>query len=193
MKKALKAHIWEKDPDDYYVEPHWCNTRLFEAVLFRAHIILDPAAGSCRIPRAAAAAGYDARASDKVVRVPGVEQCNFLYEDPDCVAGTTFAIVSNPPFSVADHFVQRSLALAAEVAMLLPLSWMAGTARSKWLERTPLTDVLVLAPRPSMPPGKLIEAGVEPGGGKVNFAWFIWDARRAPGEKPVLGWLRRHG
>lgn len=188
-KRALKAHIWPKDPNEWYVEPTWCNDVLFTQVPFRARTILDPAAGMCRVPEAASRAGYQAAATDKVVRRPGVQECNFLYEDPDLPSG--YAVVSNPPFSIADTFVQRSLALAEEVAMLLPLTWLAGAQRARWLRKTPLRQVLVLTPRPSMPPGVAIEAGEKPGGGKVDFAWMVWDTDYL--GTPQFGWLSRDG
>lgn len=188
-RRELKAHIWPKDPNEWYVEPEWCSDVLFASMKFHAETILDPAAGMCRIPEAAKRAGYCAEATDKIIRRAGVQQCNFLYEDPEVL--NSFAIVSNPPFSIADAFVQRALSLADEVAMLLPLTWLAGAKRARWLRDTPLKHILVLTPRPSMPPGVAIEAGEKPGGGTVDFAWIVWDGDYV--DAPQFGWLNRDG
>lgn len=188
-KKAKKAHVWPKHPDDWYVEPRWCSTRLFERVRFPG-LIWDPAAGSGRIPEAARAAGYDALATDKVSRAPGVERFNFLYEHWD-FHGHAVSIVSNPPYSIADAWARRSLDIADKVALLLPLTWAASDERGRWLETTPLAEVLVLTPRPSMPPGTHLPAnGKDPSGGTVDFAWFIW-AVGTPAGATKFGWLRR--
>ena len=99
-------------------------------------------------------------------------------------------IVSNPPFGIAERFVARALQLAErKVAMLLPANWVQGDKRSRWLETTPLAKIWFLTPRPSMPPGPVIEAGVSPGNGTTDYAWFVW--QRDYGGTPQIGWLRR--
>jgi hypothetical protein len=50
-----------------------------------------------------------------------------------------------------------------------------GHERTQWLKTTPLKKVLVLAPRPSMPPGELILAGQKPGGGRIDYIWGVWE------------------
>jgi hypothetical protein len=74
-------------------------------------------------------------------------------------------------------------------ALLLPVIWIQGDKRSRWLETTPLYKVLFLTPRPSMPPGAVIEAGEEPSNGTKDFAWFIW-LQGYKGSSQI-GWLRR--
>lgn len=98
-------------------------------------------------------------------------------------------IVSNPPYKHAQAFAGAALQKASKVALLLPLDWLSGDKRSRWLETTPLETVWVLTPRPSMPPGAVIVAGVEPGGGEEDFAWFVWQAGYA--GSPRIKWLHR--
>jgi hypothetical protein len=182
--RAKAAHIWDRDPFDWYVEPEWCSRRLFQAEAFGGSI-LDPACGMGRIVTSACEAGYEAFGSDIVARWAKATEQDFLKPwfgswRPNC-------IVSNPPFGIADKFVKLSLERAKDkVAMLLPATWMCGSAR--WLETTGLFRVLVLGPRPSMPPGTVIEAGETPGNGTKD-AWYIWlNGYRGA---PELGWLRR--
>jgi hypothetical protein len=40
-----------------------------------------------------------------------------------------------------------------------------------------------------MPPGAVIEAGMKPGGGTTDFAWFLW--LKGFDGRPEIGWLRR--
>jgi len=186
------SHLWKRDPLDYYIEPRWCSERLFATETFTG-AVWDSACGSGRIVEAAQSAGILAMASDIENRHPErgrvwVNRRDFLDFDPAWDLPDN--IVSNPPFGIAERFVAHALKLArGKVAMLLPTKWIQGDKRSRWLATTPLRRVLFLAPRPSMPPGAVIEAGESPGGGKEDYAWFIWEiGYRGPWEG---GWLRR--
>lgn len=188
-KRSIDAHLWARHPDDWYVEEQWVDRRLFEHERFDGSIC-DPACGLGRIVEAAHRAGFrDAFGQDIVMRS---EHCrrvsDFLIDEfsgrpPD-------NIVSNPPFKAAQKFTARALDIAArKVAMLLPLRWIAGGARSRWLEESRPARVLILTPRPSMPPGPVIAAGLRAGGGKTDFAWYVWE--KGYGGAPQFGWLRR--
>jgi hypothetical protein len=185
--RALNAHLWARHPDDWYVEPEWCSERLFEVEKFE-DFILDPACGLGRIVASATAAGYGAFGHDKVDRSGfclGV--LDFLDWQPDRYIST---IVSNPPFGISREFAGKALEVTtSKVALLLPTLWLHGDERSRWLATTPLAKVLILTPRPSMPPGPVIEAGIAPGGGKADFAWFIWEHGFT--GSPTVDWLRK--
>ena len=183
--RAKNAHIWERDPHDFYIEEKWCSERLFEAERFYGEV-WDPACGSGRIVMSARAAGLTAFGTDIVDRgFPGTGLCDFLTQ-----TGSVASVVTNPPFKHARRFVEHALTvMTRRSAFLLPTSWLNGSRRSRWLETTPLAKVWVLTPRPSMPPGRLIEAGMEPGQGRVDFSWFVFDVNAA--GPPTVGWLRR--
>lgn len=188
LPRDLNAHLWARHPQDWYIEPEWCSERLFAVEKFDGDI-LDPACGSGRIVAAAHRAGLGAIGTDVERRSPACAYlCDFTvppgeYRFPN--------IVSNPPFKHAEVFVTNALACATgKVAMLLPTKWVQGDKRSRWLATTPLRKVLFITPRPSMPPGPVIEAGIAPGGGKEDFAWFIW--LRGYDGTPECGWLRRN-
>lgn len=183
-----KSHIWERDPDGWYIEPSWTSERLFQAEPMWG-LTLDPACGLGTICAAADRAGLLACGSDLRARsLWAVPSADFLTSNPTPVGN----IVCNPPFKHARAFVERALERAErKVCMLLPLAWMSGVSRSKWLETTPLRRVWVLAPRPSMPPGAVIQAGEDPGGGTKDFAWFVW--RQGYRGACELRWLRRDG
>jgi len=185
-KRALNAHLWKRHPDDWYTEPDWVDERLFEQEKFVGPIF-DPACGLGRIVKAAHSAGYLAFGADKVSRSSYCHvETDFLTADGQAPG----SIVSNPPFKLAREFAKKALELASyKVALLLPTLWLHGDERSRWLAGTPLAKVLIITPRPSMPPGPVIEAGIAPGGGKADFAWFIW--RRGYVGSASIDWLRR--
>jgi hypothetical protein len=181
------AQIWARHPRDFYVEPEWCSQRLFEEEEFpRGCVISDPACGLGRILQSAHNAGHLVYGADIVSRS---EWCD-AEEDFLLSTEAPWSIVSNPPFGIADAFTKHALKLVRhEVALLLPTKWMNSAKRGAWLETTPLRRVWLLGPRPSMPPGPVIEAGIAPGNGTVDFAWFVWE--RGYEGRPELRWLRR--
>lgn len=184
--RRRNSKLWKRHPEDWYVEEVWNGTRLFEVEQFDG-TITDPACGMGRIVKAARKAGYKAQGID-IKRRNGFP----------CEIGDFFArtqpiqnLVCNPPFSRAWAFAVYALVLTErKVAMLLPAGWVQGNRRSRWLEHhTPLKIVWWLCPRPSMPPGPVIEAGVTPGNGTTDYAWFVWD--HSYRGRPQHGWLRR--
>ncbi len=201
------AGLWARHPEDYYTEPSWCSERLFHEERFFGTVV-DPFCGSGRILRAAKAAQRTPQGQG-IITVLGYDKVN---RSPECAGEEDFLtsdyetdnIVSNPPFRLCSKanakngltedfaYVKKALATAErKVALLLPLPWLTGADKGEWLETTPLSKVLIITPRPSMPPGPVIEAGLAPGGGTEDFAWMIWDhAHKGP---PTLGWLNRDG
>lgn len=183
------AQIWARHPQDWYVEPEWVSRRLFAVEDFSRDVpIFDPSCGFGRILQAADGAGYLVYGTDIVSRSTWCDaEENFLLSTEPAMS-----IVSNPPFGIADAYTKHALRVAQEkVALLLPTKWMNSAKRGAWLETTPLRRVWLLGPRPSMPPGPVIEAGIAPGNGTVDFAWFVWE--RGYEGRPELRWLRRDG
>lgn len=170
------AHLWERDEHDWYVEPSECSKALFDLEAFEGPV-WDPACGIGRIVEQAQAAGLKAVGSDIVRRSPFcLRTSDFLdrsYE-PDFRD-----IVTNPPFRSAEAFVREALAITpngGKVAVLLPLVWISGfSTKRDWLPKSPLKTVFPISPRPSMPPGRVIEAGIRPGNGTKDFAWLVWE------------------
>lgn len=182
--RQRKSHIWDRDPLDWYVEPRWVSQRLFDREGFEGPIV-DPCAGSGNIYKSAIRAGHKATAFDIKSRFPECKERDFF---TDRVSYSN--IVTNPPFHGSQEFVDLAIKRTLrKCALILPTVWLNGDARSRWLEKTPLARVLLITPRPSMPPGHVIEAGEKPGNGTKDYAWFIWDKQsRLP---PRIGWLRR--
>jgi hypothetical protein len=144
--KARRSHIFPKAADGHYVEPAWCSERLFAIESFGAPgaLVLDPAAGWGNIPRAAAAAGYTAVASDIVDRLDrrGLEGvrfhiCNFLKESP---VRSAWSIACNPHFDHIREFCERGLEIATyKVAMIMPLAGSQPRAGSAICRSRPST------------------------------------------------------
>lgn len=169
------AHIWERDPLDWYVEPHECSAALFQLEEF-VGTVWDPACGSGRIVEQAQKASLPAFGTDIVRRSDFCQsQMDFL----DRPSTPEFAnIVTNPPFSHAEDFVREAIRITpvgGKIAVILPLVWVSGfSSKRDWLPHSPLKTLYPISPRPSMPPGKVIEAGIKAGNGTKDFAWLVW-------------------
>jgi hypothetical protein len=90
-----------------------------------------------------------------------------------------FAVaITNPPFRLAQEFIDAALACADHVVMLLRLNYLASKGRWPFMSRhTP--DVYVLPNRPSFTGGKT---------DSIEYAWFVWrPGPRSEGRLRVLG------
>lgn len=173
--REKQSHLWERDPHDWYVEPYECSSALFMVEDFDG-AIWDPACGLGRIVEQAREAGHAAVGSDIVDRsaICG-STSDFLNRNYTPIFRN---IVTNPPFSLAEEFVHESLRIlppGGKLAAILPLVWLSGfSSKRDWMPASPLKTVYVISPRPSMPPGRVIEAGVKPGNGTKDYAWLVW-------------------
>lgn len=76
-------------------------------------------------------------------------------------------IITNPPFSLALEFLQKSLQEAKTVIYLLRLNFLGSQIRHDFWTLNPPTHLFVLSKRPSF---------TEDGGtDSVEYAWFCWD------------------
>ncbi len=188
ITKIKKSHIWDRDPHDWYVEPHECSLALFDLETFEGPV-WDPACGIGRIVESARNAGIEAHGTDLVNRNEYCEQAlNFL---TNTTTKPFNNIVSNPPFGLAEKFVRRSLEITpngGKVAMILPMVWLSGFSQKRdWLPSSPLKKYYSISPRPSMPPGAVIKAGVKVGNGTKDFAWFVWKKKYC--GKATIGFM----
>jgi hypothetical protein len=185
LNVAINRHstsVWARADRDWYVEPSWCWTALAGAVpaVFGGSI-LDPACGGgtgldwCR------RRGLAATGSDIVDRGCDAFLMDFLKHDYPLTAD---AIVSNPPYSHVGQFALHALERAREhVALLVQLPFLCSQRRYKIFTGTPVSDVVILSRRPSMPPG---DCPQRPRSGKEDYAWVVW--RHGYEGAPVIHW-----
>lgn len=182
--KPLKAHIWDREVDEHYVEPAWCSKRLFEDEGFSG-AVYDPCCGFGTIVKEALKHGLSAYGSDLVQRGWDSTRTPHDFLAPSVESHQN--IVCNPPFNIAQAFAEAALARASrKVALIFPTARLNA---AHWLREAPPARVWLMTPRPSMPPGYTIAAGEKPGGGKMDFCWIVWE--RDWHGPTQLCWLRR--
>lgn len=75
-------------------------------------------------------------------------------------------IITNPPFSLAEKFLEKSLSEAKTVIYLERINWLGSQCRHLWWQNKIPTHLLVLSKRP-----KFIKNGSD----ACEYAWFCWD------------------
>lgn len=90
---------------------------------------------------------------------------NFLNWQPkkyyDC-------IITNPPYSLAKEFIEKSLIIANEVIMLLRLAFLESKKRYEFWQKYPVNELYILSQRPSFT-GNGTDA--------TAYAWFVWNKK----------------
>src|SRR5262245_22372685 len=148
-------------------------------------VIWEPACGTGNIVRVLRKLGYEVVATDLNNR-----GCPDSYDRIDFLLPAKFecdAIVTNPPFQLAQKFVERALERAPLVMMLLRVAFMESTRRTHILEDAGLARIHVFAKRLPM----MHRAGWE--GRKANsgmcFAWFVWQrGHKGPAAIDRIHW-----
>lgn len=200
-KKAKAAHVWERDPHDWYVEPERVTDALVQIEAFVGST-LDPCCGGGNIIRALRRAGVNAWGSDVVLRrgMEGHDRFQGIHDflaDPDAIPGRWANIVMNPPFfkaAGAEAFIRRALEVAtAKVAAFVDVRFLAGGERAGGLyAEHPPSRIYMITPRVSCPPGQYLEGGGKAANGSSDWCWLLWD-KTAPRTGTSVHWLEVGG
>lgn len=174
--------------DDFFATPLWAVRRLLEACPLPAGAWLEPGAGSGNIIRAVNARRSDVRwtaiekrpEEERHLRgLPNVERV-VIADYLSIRTSRRFDVaITNPPFVLAQEFIEKSLTLAVHVVMLLRLNFLASGKRAEFMRAHP-PDVYVLPNRPSFTPNGRTDS--------IEYAWMHWrsDTLRPAGELVVL-------
>lgn len=206
VKKPIKQVIvsqFEKQPEDWFIEDRWVSERLFDVEDFKGHptkhpyYLFDPFCGTGRILDAAKKRLYTAYGADIVDRKERDPEHGFTQTDTTIFYGKhwLYPVVSNPPYDKVDQIFDTMIkeGVHAKTAFFLPMAYLAGKA--KRLCKLPLVRVWVCKPRPNCLPGELITSGVKPGGGKKDYAWFVFAGAgknfQTAGVGPRVLWLEK--
>lgn len=193
MNRPLKAHIFDRANDEWYVEPAWCSDALFLVEEFIGGI-WDPACGLCNVVNAAISCGLSATGTDIVDRSTKYRQylrCDFF----NCEKLPFQNIVTNPPFGraiLAEQFIRHAISLKPDkLAVFLDSRFLFSKTRASGLFATfSPSRIWLITPRPSCPPGAYLKAGNKPGGGRADYCWIVWLPQQRIVAPTEIDWLR---
>jgi hypothetical protein len=170
LDKSAQAgqHSFKERGDDCYETPA-CAVEALLRVESLPHLVWEPACGPGSIVKVLEARGYKVLATDVVDYGWGHWVKNFL----DCVGPSDRAIVTNPPYRLAEAFVFHALTMSPLVIMLLRLAFLESVRRTEILEKSGLVRVHVFRKRLPM----MHRAGwTGPrASSAMPFAWFVWE------------------
>jgi len=155
----------ERKPMDVYETPEWAVKALFNVLPINPHwTYMEPCRASGRFYKHMPLGSAWAEIRE------GVDYLTTEYPNHvDC-------IISNPPYSLAQQFVTKSLEDADVVIMLLRLGFLESQTRNEWWQDNKPSSLMVLSQRPSF-----TDDGKTDGSG---YAYFIWDKKNRLGLEP---------
>jgi hypothetical protein len=142
---------WERKPADLYPTPVDGTESLIPALKAMKRPdgqpikrIWEPACGDGRLARVLEWHGFEVISTD-LREYPGYGYggLDFLREHPKAKwgwhIGDIDAIVTNPPFSLAEEFIRRALSITPNVAMLLKQTYwnVGGRSAGLWIDHMP--------------------------------------------------------
>jgi hypothetical protein len=171
---AERSSGYERKARDDYETPRWVTDALL-SVERLPEPIWECAPGSGRMLNALNDTGAH------TVALPSDE--DFLQRRKMASVGS---IITNPPYALADEFVEHALTFSVPVAMLLPVAWDTAKRRAKFFrdnERFRAKYILTRRIR-----WENLEQKAS--GPSMNHAWYVWSDGYC-GLSPKIAWLPR--
>lgn len=172
-----------------YQTPAWAIDAILDVEL-TTDTVLDPCAGLGLISDTCLRRGLSVEAFDVEDwhgKFPGQPRPRVPIQNVDFLGWTgdlTFdTVIMNPPFSLAEEFVDHALALnARKVICFQRQAWRESVSRRQWWEKTPPVRVWVCGARATCWRFDLLEARGHKGGSAVSMAWYVWERGHKPAE-----------
>lgn len=171
--KSMKTHK-RKDADRYPTPPAATQSVLERLHLKPGALIGEPACGEGDLADTIMAMGFEVFASDLHHTGYGLGGIDFVGPDFFVVSPRLDAIVTNPPFNLADKFIRQAVKQAPKVALLLKSNfWHADKRVKLWDDCTPTAQIPVAWRLAFLE----AERGKSP---LMDCTWFIWDRDEPP-------------
>jgi hypothetical protein len=156
----------ERAANDLYMTPDSAFLPLIPYLRKLPAPFWDPAQGDGRLVRHLIREVGEAHGSDLVPLSDSDVLQDFLSFNPNRVGPVRDTIVTNPPYLLAQRFVEKALSISDNVVMLLRLNFLGSDKRHDFWVRNPPNALMVLSKRPSFTGGGKTDA--------TDYAWFYW-------------------
>lgn len=169
----------QRSPADNYATPLWCVHRALEAIELPSGLWVDPCAGTGNIIQATQMLRSDVQWKAYEVRPECLEPLVNIDSHPTIVDFTSVnlkprpcnVVLMNPPYRMAQEFIEKSLRMADHVVALLRLNYLGSQARNTFM-RNDCPDVYVLPNRPSFESNGRTDS--------IEYAWMHWQKHQKP-------------
>lgn len=174
------ASAADRSATDFYPTPPEATAVLAEWMGLRGQTVWEPACGAGHMCRALEEAGARVIATELHGQQYGEAGIDYLTAPlPEGVD----AIVTNPPFKLAEEFIRRSVQHGKPFAMLLKGQYWHSAKRRALFELHRPAAVLPLTWRPDF------HFGSKGGSPTMEVLWTVWNA--APADLTVYSPLKR--
>ena len=186
--KILGGKIKNKTPqeraiyDTYYTPPQVVKL-LLQKEKFPG-VIWECACGKGHISNVLSNYGYqvystDIRTDKSIKGIGGIDFLKNKVSHP--------SIITNPPFSLAQEFIEHALSLkkVQKAAFLLRIAFLESIKRQRLFLNNPLKTVYIISNR--LPHWNSHKQEWNRTGGQFGHAWFVFDKKYK--GKPTLDWL----
>lgn len=163
--QAIAGFGKTREPSDHYPTPDIAVLELLSRESFDG-VVWEPCCGGGNIAKHFPGSMASDIRHDNIAGEPGVD---FLTEHRQ-----VDHVVTNPPYSIAQEFVEHALQcipLHGKVAMLCKLAFLEGKARYALFQVAPPKTVYVFSKR--LPLSKAGESKKQ--SSMIPFAWFVWE------------------
>ena len=184
MNKVFgKTPTGGRQENDYYATEPIAVKLLLNQEKFDCNI-WECASGQNHIADVLKKYGYNVRTSDIVKRTPTTEKMDFLRTRMKWNGD----IITNPPFSYAQEFIDKALSLVGEghkVAMFLRLQFLEGISRYETLfKNNPPKTVYVASRRIKCGKDGDFNSSMS---SIMSLSWFVWE--KGFKGKPEIDWI----
>lgn len=180
-----------QENDFYATDPQ--TTNLFLNEFLKEHAlegdILECACGQghmAKVLKTVVKEGKSVICTDLIDRGYGQGGVDFLTHDYKRTFNT---VITNPPFSLAQQFIERGLEIADKyVIMLCRVQLLEGVKRKDLFENTPLKYVYVHTSRQApWKDGNSTDSNGKKWSTTMCLAWFVWDKEYT--GSPIIRWV----
>jgi len=172
----------KRKESDFYETPFSITQQFLDVEKIEHENIWEPSCGDGAISKVLEKNGYSVLSTD--LR----HGQDFLCSDE---SDEYRAIVTNPPFSLANDFIRKSKLVSDYFALLLPLSYLHGKKRFDEIysdTNFPLARIYVFTRYPML--GDKLRDDGKYRTGMMVYAWYVWD--KGHSGPPTIGWIDNH-